>query len=766
MKFKVIKQHDENDCGAACFSMICDHMGLKLPLAKCRELIKVDSNGSNIFGFVDGAKKIGLEGIGLNGNSDELKVALDKGEVKVPFIARIVINSTYEHYVVVYKVTKNKFYIADPTNGKLSFSFKDFFSLWEGQIVIFNKTDNFIPGNEKKGSLFKFIKLVTVQKKLLVSIFLFSILITSISIAGAFVFEYVTEVATSRMTANNISQISENGDDLLDENLGEEYDNYILNQVETISKQISQLLRNGGSIFFRSLGSICIAIIMLYVLQTVMQIFRGYLIAKLEKKIDIPLMLGYCDHIIQLPAKCFTSRKIGEIISRYSDASNIREIISSATLSLMLDTSMAILCGIVLFSISPILLLITISMVLLYILVTMIFFKPIENINQEIMESNSSVMSYFKETIEGIEVIKTYSAETLVRDNTYNKFMKYVDNVFKGSIIYSIQHAFIGMIASIGIIFIIWTGTNLVLTNHITFGQLLTFYVLLGYFITPIGNLIGLQPKIQTAVIAAERLNDFLDLKAETSNSDSKEISLKKDICFNNVYFRYGNRKSVLKNINLIVEKGDKVALIGESGSGKTTLVKLLMSFYEAEKGEITIGGVNIQDISSDHIRQKISFVSQDTFLFADTIINNVRFGNINATDNEVYSACKYSRANDFIEKMPLKYETVLSENGRNLSGGERQRLALARAIIKKPDILILDEATSNLDTITENCVKDIIEKIDDDTTCFVIAHRLSTIKNCNKIAVMQNGEILEFGSHEELIKSGSLYKLFHDLQS
>ncbi|MCX8168585.1 MAG: ATP-binding cassette domain-containing protein, partial [Ignisphaera sp.] len=287
---------------------------------------------------------------------------------------------------------------------------------------------------------------------------------------------------------------------------------------------------------------------------------------------------------------------------------------------------------------------------------------------------------------------------------------------------------------------IIWVGAYQVMQGKMTLGQLLTYNSLLAYFLDPIENLINLQSMLQSAFVASDRLGEILDLEIEKSDNEYKKIkitSLKGDIDIKNLDFRYGTRQLVLKNINLNIKQGEKIAIVGESGSGKTTLAKLLLRFYDWEKGEILINGINIKDINIESLREKISYISQDIFLFSGTIRENLSLGMENDNLEEIIEACKISKAHDFINTLPLRYDTLLEENGSNLSGGQKQRLAIARAILKKPDILIMDEATSNLDSVTERAIEKTINKFSKNITTIIIAHRLSTIRRCDRIVVM-----------------------------
>jgi ATP-binding cassette subfamily B protein len=266
---------------------------------------------------------------------------------------------------------------------------------------------------------------------------------------------------------------------------------------------------------------------------------------------------------------------------------------------------------------------------------------------------------------------------------------------------------------------------------------------------------------MQTAVVASDRLGEILDLELEKTENEDKRISpesLRRTVEFKGLDFRYGTRQLVLKNINLKINPGEKIALVGESGSGKTTLVKLLLNFYPWEKGDIQIGDFNIRDLNIETLRDKIAYISQDIFLFSGTVYENLTLGMAEPKMEDVIRAAVMTRAHDFINQMPLRYETMIEESGANLSGGQKQRLAITRALLKNPDILIMDEATSSLDSITEKAISRMIDEQTSGITTIIIAHRLSTIMRCDKIYLMDAGEIVESGTHAELMGARGRY--------
>ena len=430
----------------------------------------------------------------------------------------------------------------------------------------------------------------------------------------------------------------------------------------------------------------------------------------------------------------------------------------------MIDTLMVIAGGIVLYTQNSSLFWLTVLLAALYAVIVFTFNKPFRNVNRHQMENNAQLTTYLVESLNGIETVKAYNAESQVYLETEQRFIKFLKSIFHGGWLYNLQSSFTGLIAGVGGIIILWFGAYNVIKGRMTVGQLLAFNALLVYFLDPIKNLLGLQPIIQTAIVAADRLSEILDLELEKGSEEEKKItldSLKGKIEFKDLDFRYGTRQLVLKNINLTIEQGEKVALVGESGSGKTTLVKLLMNFYPWEKGEILIDGNNIKDINLDYLREKIAFISQESFFFSGTIRDNLTLGNPYVSLEEIIEAAKLAKAHDFINELPLRYNTVLDENGANLSGGQKQRPAIARAILKKPDIIIMDEATSNLDSITEKAIEKTIHELSDGITTIIIAHRLSTVMRCDKIYVLDKGEIVESGTHHQLINLKGRYYEF-----
>ena len=639
-------------------------------------------------------------------------------KLPLPAIAHVIIDDSLLHYVVITKVKGDTVVVSDPAKGIVKYKKEDFLKIWTKILILIVPTNNSQKGNKKQSTLISFFRLLISQKWLLLRIFILSMILTSIGIITSFYYQVLM-------------------DDIVPSSSLE-----MLNYVSVITL----------CLFFVQIG---------------LNFLRGFLIVKLEQNIDIPIMLGYYNHALILPMKFYSMRDTGEIISRFNDASSIRDIVSEASLTIMMDTIMAVVGAVVLFNSNRLLFLISVVMLFLYGIIVFVYNKPIKKNNRKIMEMNSKVTSQFIETVNGIEIIKAFNQEDNEKEKTDKLYRKFLKRVFNGGVLSLSQQTVTMFVAVVGELVILWIGATYVIKGELTIGELITFNALLGYFIEPIKNLINLQPQIQTAVVAADRLGEILDISPEYENNDmctAYDSEIKFDnLIISNLNFRYGTRDLVLKDINLEINHGEKIAFVGESGSGKTTLAKLLVRLYEQEKGNIKLDSVDIRDFPISQIRNNFSYISQNAFLFSGTIKENLLFGNSDASDNDILRVCKICELEEYINSLPLKYNTRIEENGKNLSGGQKQRLAIARALLKNPKILIMDEATSNLDYITEKTIENTINKFSKNMTTIIIAHRLSTIKDCDKIFVFKDGQIVETGNHRDLLKQrGYYYQLWN----
>mgnify|MGYP000318034652 FL=1 len=709
--FKCILQNDETDCGPACLAAIFRKYNLKVSIATIRDIAGTDRQGTSAYGLV----KV-IEHFGFQQKVVEADKSVLTPKIPLPAIAHVVIDNSLLHYVVITKIKDDTVVVSDPAKGIVKYKKDDFIKIWTNILILIAPTEESQRGNKKESTLSSFFRLLISQRWLLLRIFILSMILTSLGIITSFYYQVIMD-----------------------------------NVVPSLSIQ--------------TLNYVSVITLCLFLVQIGINFLRGILIVKLEQRIDIPIMLGYYNHALILPMKFYSMRDTGEIISRFNDASSIRDIVSDASLTIMMDTIMAVVGAVVLFNCNRLLFLISVVMLILYGIIVFIYNKPIKKINRKIMEMNSKVTSQFVETINGIETIKAFNQEKNEETKTDKLYKKFLKKIFNGGILSLSQQTVTMFVAVVGELVILWVGTACVIKGNLTLGELITFNALLGYFINPIKNLINLQPSIQTAVVAADRLGEILDIAPEYNDeqdqSDNKSRFNK--VSISNLDFRYGTRDLVLRHINLEIHRGEKIAFVGESGSGKTTLAKLLVRLYEQEKGSIKLDSSDIREFSISQIRNNISYISQNTFLFSGTIKENLLFGNSDATDDDISQVCKMCELEEYINSLPLKLNTRIEENGKNLSGGQKQRLAIARALLNNPEILIMDEATSNLDYITEKSIEKTINTFSGNMTTIIIAHRLSTIKDCDKIFVFRNGEIVETGNHKDLLnQKGYYYQLWY----
>ncbi|UJB22127.1 peptidase domain-containing ABC transporter [Staphylococcus hominis] len=712
MSIKYIQQYDEKDCGPTCLAMISQYYGKRVSIPRLREYAKTDKLGTNLYGLVKAGEKIGIKLTGV-----KIEELATFNEIELPIIAHVINQQGYDHFVIVEKFKNDTFYIVDPAKGKYKLDVIEFQKMWTNIAVLVEKMDRFDKENEAPSYLNIFSDIIKDNYKKLIIVIVCSIFINIVGMIGAIYFKVLT-------------------DEIIPSNIIE------------------------------SLHIISFSIFILYIFNAFINYCRYQLILKLSLKIDINLMKDYFNHVLHLPSNFFDTRKSGEILQRFMDTSKIREALSSSTVTLFVDTLMIIIGGLLLYMQSSLLLLITIIFIPLFIFCSYFLHKPFEKYNQKVAENNAELSSYLIESFEGINTIKNYQSEDIRFNQGTTKFNNLIENVLKLGRFTNIQFTINNFLKLAISLVILWLGSYLVMDNKMTLGSLLAFNALTVYYLDPIERLINIQPTIQSSIVAARRIVEITDLETEQELNISKlPFSFEKKLTFKHVNFQYGFRDTVLTDINLEINKGEKVAIVGESGSGKSTIGKLINRYYDVLEGEIAIDGQNLKDIDLKDFRKHIGYVSQDTFLFADTIKNNLIYGsNKNKDERSVIEACKLAESIDFIQKLPDQFNTMLEKKGNNLSGGQSQRLSLARTFLKDPDIYIFDEATSALDSITEQKVMKHIDELNKkNKTVIIISHKLSTINNADMIYVLKDGKIKEQGKHEELIKyKGEYNNLWH----
>ena len=742
MRYTYVRQHDTTDCAAACLAMVCLHYKKEVTITRLRDMMGTDLKGTNLVGLQKAANELGFTTAAVRVDRENFL-----SDFSLPCIAQVITDQGLAHFVVVFKKTtikddgarrkhmlqdaetrkeeeekgkkhkcKDYVIIGDPGTELKKISLDEFYKNFTGVLLLLNPTSEFKGGKIEKGGMMKrYINLLLPQKKLFFYAILSSIITTILGIASSMF--------------NKI---------LMDEVLP-----YGLNSL---------------------LVTLILVFSVVSITSTLIGFVRQWVLIHLSIKIDIPLMLGYFGHIFNLPMKFFATRKTGDITTRYSDANTIKSIFTSIALSLVMDISMAVITGIILFRMNAMLFSISLFMALVSILLVLVYKQPYKKINEESMAQSAALNSQMIESLRGIETVKCNANEQTELDNLEREYMKSLKISLRSSRISTTQGLISSFISTGFSMLTTYVGITQVLNGEMTLGGFMAFSTLSGYFTSPLSNLIGLQMQIQEASISMKRLGEIMDYPSETvGDEDRTDLDkVEGDIEFKDVTFRYGNRAPELDHISFTIPAGKKVALVGSSGSGKSTITKLLLKYYEPEEGSISVGGVPLDEYSNASVRRAIAYVPQNVELFSKTIYDNIRISRPEATLDEVKAAAKKADAHEFIRKLPLQYNTYLEEAGNGLSGGEKQRLALARAFLKDANLYILDESTSSLDFGTENTIFDMIYNQLADRSMLIVAHRLSTIRDCDLILVMDHGEIVERGTHEELLaKQGKYYELW-----
>ncbi len=705
MRVKELIQHDESDCGAACLAIILSFYGRETSIRKIREAAGTDKVGTSGYGIQEGAKKFGLDCKGLFCSEKE-KVT----EIPLPAILHFNKDGS-EHYVVIYKVKKDFVYISDPAKGLRKIKKDELFEYWSGIFFVLYPSPKFVKKSDKKGNLIRFFSLLKPYKKLVIQIILSSVMLSLFGVFMSFYFRFLID--------------------------------------EVLYSQVKSTL------------NLCsVSYLFVVICQTVMGFCRSSIIMYLGAKIDVSLVCDFYMHLLKLPMDFFSKRKTGEILSRLSDVSTIKNAISSTSLGIVIDSVMIFVGGFFLIKMGSSLLPAAVVPVVLSSIVVFIFARPFRYKIREhaVLEAEKNACVY--ESINGIATIKGLATEEKAFERAEERIVEAAKKMLSLSKLGNAQNAIQGFISSCGTLALYWYGSFLIFQNQMSLGQLISFITLSGFFLGPLSRLLTMQSYWQEVFVSAERLSDILDMDEENLLDDSKEDveNLLGDIEFKKVCFSYGTRGRAIENVSLKIPAGKKVAFVGMSGSGKTTLLKLLMKFYKLESGEIRINNTNIEDYKTDSYREKIGYVPQESLLFSGTIEENIGWGSVNPSREQIVVAAANAQALNFIDSLPDKFRTIVGEQGATLSGGERQRIALARVLMRNPHFLILDEATASLDSISEHEIMETIYKKIKKRTVIMVAHRLSTIRQCDLIYVFEKGKLLEVGNHDQLIKKGKKY--------
>ncbi|MTJ08932.1 peptidase domain-containing ABC transporter [Anabaena sp. UHCC 0204] len=706
-RYPFFEQQSAADCGAACLVMVGRYWGKNLSINRLRDLANVNRSGASMRSLSAAAESLGFA-------TRPVKASLDKfAQQPLPAIA----HWEGKHYIVVYEITKKQVIVADPAIGQRHLTISQFKAGWTGYALLLEPTASLKKTQEANTPFWQLLDLVRPHFQVLLEVFIASILIQ--------IFGLVTPLFTQLLLDRVIVQ---------------------------------------GSVL--TLNTVGFGLLIFGLFRVAINGLRQYLLDHTANRISVALMVGFIKHTFSLPLAFFESRYVGDIVSRVQENQKIQRFLTGEALSITLDLLTVFVYVALMFWYSPPMALMTLAIVPPFVLLTFFATPFLRRISREVFTAGTLENSYLIQSLTGISSIRSMAIEQTVRWRWEELLNNLIKKNFNGQVVSNQLQLVSSTVQSLASTGLLWFGAWLVIQNQLTIGQLVAFNMLLGNIIQPFQRLIILWNQLQEVIVATERINDVLEAQPEEDLENQPRQYLSRlvgGIRFNNVTFRFHNESeiNILENLNFEILPEQTIAVVGRSGSGKTTLSKLILGLYPATDGRVLIDNQDVTSISLHSLRSQIGVVDQDTFLFGGTIRENISIAHPEASLEEIMEAAQLAGADEFIKRMPMAYETQIGEGGGMLSGGQRQRLAIARALLGNPRLLILDEATSHLDAESERIIQKNLKKILQGRTSVIIAHRLSTVRHADLILVLDRGVLVESGTHEELIaKKGHYFYL------
>lgn len=703
-----VKQRDTTDCGAACLASVARYYNLILPLAKIRQRAGTGKDGTNVLGIIEAAESFGFEAKGVKASFAIL------ANLPIPAIAHMLIRGTLHHYIVLSRLAKNYVEIMDPCDGQFHRMTPEEFKLeWTGVLILVVPSADFSPAIERNNTIYQIWELIRPHRNIIL-----------LALSGALVYT-VLGLSTSV---------------------------FIQKIVDNVFVE-----RNYGM-----LNLMAISMTILLILRMLIGVAKDIFILRTGQLLDSRLILGYYKHLLRLPQQFFDGMRVGEITSRIGDAVKIRVFINDVSINLIISVLMLLSSFALMFTYYWKLALIMFLVVPFYSLIYFITNNLNKQSQRKLMEESAALESQLFESLNAITTIKRLALEQYSNNRTESRFIALLKTVYRSSLNSIFSGTSTEFTSLLFTIILLWLGSVLVIKHQISPGELLSFYTLIGYFTGPVSSFVGMNKIVQDALIAADRLFEIMDIDRESppgANQIELTVSNIGNIRFSGLSFRYGTRGNVFTNLNLEIPLKGITGIVGESGSGKSTLVAFLHNIYPSYTGNILVGDHSIRNITNSSLRELIAVVPQVTELFSGSVLNNITIGKEEIDMEKVYRICIQLGITSFIEQLPEGLQTTIGEKGVALSGGQKQRIAIARALYRDPEILILDEATSSLDSKSEEFVQNTLSDfLNEGKTIIIIAHRLSTVQRADKIIVLKEGTVKEEGSHSELIALKSEY--------
>lgn len=697
-----IEQMEHSECGLASLAMVLNYYKHHVSLTVLREEFGLPKGGGSFYHLLLMGEKKGLKGKGFAADAESLK------NLKLPLI----LHWENKHFVVLEGIRGKKYYIVDPASGKRTYKLNEFKKHFSEKVLLFEPTEIFVK-RKKDSNLPFFLSIMKRQKKLLIYILILSIVLQATAVSIPLITRWFT-------------------------------DNILL------SGELS------------SISTVGYAVLVIFLLNLILSGLRGFVIAKIQTKMDSHMMSTFVDKLLQLPYKFFETRSSGDLIFRSNLNIYIRQILSTNAVTFFIDLLLMVTYSAIMFYYSVPMSLIVFLIGISLLVILLVNTRILKNLSDKQVTEQADVQGYLSENIYGISDVKMLGLESLVFENWEARFQKQLKTSEKRSIWISSIQALSSSVQFILPLFLLCVGAYFLIQGQITLGTLIAFNTMAASFIAPVISISSAYTDLINLSSYIQRLMDVIKSKPEQEEFNT-EAEISGDIEVRNLSFAYDSFSAkVLDDISFSVKKGETLAIVGPSGSGKSTLARIILGLYKPTHGHVYYDGIDLQQYNLKELRKQLGAVLQESRLFNETVFENIIMSDTENSSN-IEEALKQADIVDVVNNLPLGIFTKVSEGGANFSGGQRQRLILARALVKRPKVIVLDEATSSLDNITEKRIEESISKLSN--TRVIIAHRLSTIQNADKIIVMNEGRIVEVGNHSNLLNKMGLYYDLYQIQ-
>lgn len=702
-----IQQQSEEDCGAACIASILKYYGRVKSIANIREEIGTGKQGTSLKDLHRGAERLGF-----NARPVKAAPAIFERIHEAPLPA--IIHWKGYHWVILYGRKGRKFIVADPGVGLRYLSQKELEENWSGWVMLLLEPDSIRfsqqpEDQEDRGIWSRFLKRVLHYQGILFQTLLLNFSLGLLSLTSPFLIQFLTD--------------------------------------EVLVRGDTQLLTK-----------VAIAICVLQVISSGLRLAQSNLIAHFSQRLQLGLFIEFGRKILRLPLGYYEARRSGEIVSRLEDIQEVNQLVSHIAINLPSQFFIALVALAVMLRYSPKLTGAAFVLALLMTVSTIFFYPTLQQKTRKLLVTSAENQGVLVETFKGAMTLKTTTAEPQFSNELQSRFSSLANLTLRTIQIGVVNDTFSGLVAGIGSIALLWFGSSLVISKELTIGQLLAFNSMNGNLTGFIATLIGLADEFTRFKTATQRLNEVTETPAEQPDQDKKPwemISHRTDVICDNLSFYHQGRNDLLVDFSVNIPGGKVIAMIGRSGCGKSTLAKLIAGLYTPKSGNIRVGFFNQQDLSIECWRKQVVLVPQDAHFWSRSILENFQLGNPNISFEQVVKACKITGADEFISQLPDRYHTILGEFGANLSGGQRQKLAIARALVNTPPILILDESTSALDPISEEEVLQAIFQHRKGQTTILISHRPNVIQQADWIILLDNGRLATQGTPKDFRNQG-----------